>query len=113
MDECTQGALNKQSIDELKKQTDTLFVLASRQSATLNEVSRKLDVVGTDVGWLKGELESHIKNSVDNIKQILKNKEDNTSVKTSLSQCWAMLGLMFASIVGMAFMLIQETFLKK
>jgi len=111
--DCTQGALNKQAIDELKKQTDTLFTLASRQSSTLNDVSRKLDVVGTDLGWLKCELVTHISNSVDNIKQIANNKEASKTVSDSLKQCWTMIWLMVASVVGMAYMIIQETFIKK
>jgi hypothetical protein len=112
MDECTQGALNKQSIDVQRQQTDVLFKLVSDQTKTLNEVASKVDVMATDVGWLKSELVQHIKASVENIKQIHKNRQEAMTAKASLTQCWAVLCLTFASVIGMAFMVIQDLFKK-
>lgn len=116
---CTQSKINEKSLELMTSQVQALFRLIETQTHASNSILLTLERIENDSKWYKNKIENHIKNSVKNIEQIATNKDnieerlkESEKIEIKANNNTKMLWFLFTLVVGGAFFIIRDYFLK-
>ena len=111
-DDCTQGKLNAKEIEHLKECNKFLVDSVTEIKTSINSLVLLNTEMKTDFTWLKDKVEGHIKNSVEHINQIQKNKDLSEKTHTELNNNNKMTWFLFTMIVGGAIYIVRDALTK-